>query len=856
MSDTFLEHVESYLRNGKPEPAMQAAQKHCETAGATRDTAVAIAKAAATVYRDLIAPPVHRFADAAADQLPSEVGPTVQKALQRLIRMTEEWEKKLWAVHTERLARELREWTRMRHIDAAAANAARLMALVPAEQRPKRAAYIGATLATVINNPREAGEVLQLLARKAGQFHLTTDDVQAMEDARTKRAQQMMGANIENIEREYISTLTQTIVDIKGLLPESNKMDEPDENVLRDVGDQFRSILRVPLWREEPDLLLDATMILVDFIPREVSTTGKLARVEARAYASLGFTAKKAVMLTFQDLGKNKFFTTIYKEWAKDYRETDAVRPIVEFMGALRTDAFNEFLNSLKGDKRAAPAVAQEVNKALGSIGGEEAAEQLMAELRTVLTKRNLDSSDLKQGERLVGSLAAIVKSPRTEPAERQRLREYLRSHVPEDISRLAVVTALQGFVYKHDELTAAQRQWAIRVLVRAIWAPDESTAMHKGGERQASELGFRQEYVDALEKLAAADINTLIRAAEPLTARYGAAFMAMADLLEKLRDPATLALLERMLTNTLLHDDSAQNIYQQEYYWDAATQERKPLKKDKVLPPLIHAIGMIGGPHSTEILRRYQDQVATGRVPPPTPEVANYMQKFMGADAFAANKAGSEMMEEMQAVSKEDLAGLLKALTSRYFLTSSSKRRAKKVAALTRLGQMGSIDAVETVASQLGDKDPMVVSAAITCLTEYALPSKPKALRDLTINTALDQLQHKDPAVRQGAIKLVKELGPNRKDVREKILGFVKTVERREVKEALAMALKTGGGGASPMEEIAHAAGGTGGEGDKKGPVGAMGQLEAKRDYLAARKAWIAGGKIGDPPPKPPGVD
>ncbi len=850
MTDPHLIKMDANLRRGNPKGALEDARAYCQSAGATREAAIEIAKAAATAYRDLVAEPVHEFANSAAAELPSEVGVTVGKALLRLVRMTEEWEKKLWSIHAERLARELRDWTRMRHFEPAAANAARMMALVPEGERMRRATYIGNVLGTVINNQTEAKQVASLLARNANKYHVRPEEAEAIEAAREARIQKMVGVSLDNLEREYSSILTQYTVEIKGVLPDQNRMDDPDEGALRDAGDVFRSILRVPIWKQEPDLFLDATHVLLDFLPKEHTATAKASGADARLYNSLGMTAKKTVMQSFQEIGKNAFFTKLYKEWAKDYVGTDALGPIVEVMGALRSQDFADFFDIIKGDKKLSESVNRQMGSALGAMAGGVAADTLMGELKSILGRKRLESGDIREATATLTNLGLIVKSPRTGDQERGQIREFVRSHVPEDISKLARHAALQIFQFKAADQTPVQRQWAVRVLTKSLWAPDETTAMQKGEEGRAAPLGPRQEAVDALIKLGPLEAQTLVRTMEPLVSRYGAAFMAAAEVLEKVGSPEGHMVLERMLNSSLMHDDAGQNAYQQEFQWDPALNQRVPLTKDKVIGPVIYAIGMIGGPRSLEILKRYQDQISSGRVPPPTGEIANYMARFIG-DSFG-KESTEEQSESGDANSADmhDVTTLIKQVSSRYFFSGTMKRRASKISALTRLGMLAPAEALDVVFRQLADKDPMVVSAAITCLSEYASPKRQKQLRDLTINTCLDTLESRDPAMRAGGIKLLKEIGPNRKDVKDKVIAYAKTVQRREVKEALGMALKTGSG-ADPLEQmqsLSKEAGGT----PQAAPPSSMSQLEMKRQYLSARKAWIDSGKQGDPPAKP----
>lgn len=844
--------IDHALRTGKGKLALDEARKLCAAKGATRETGIEIARTAATVYRDLIAQPVHDFAEGAQTDLPPEVGPLVAKALQRLIAMTTDWEKKLWDLHTERLAREMRDWVRAKNLEGAAANIARLIALVPSEQKIKRAGYIGNVLATVINNQKEAAQVVALIARNPTTYHLGNDVINAIDQARQKRAGELGSINLDNLEREFSSLLTSTAVDIKNLLPDSTQVGEPDETQMRDCGDLFRSILRVPILRQEPELFMDATNILVEFVPKEQTSTAKLARLEGRTYAGLGITAKKAVQKTFMDLGQNRFFCTVYKGWAKDVLGTPNLRPVVEVMGAMRTQEFAEFMKSVKADSESVGVVGNVLNQALGTMAGAEAAEDLMAELRTLLGRKRIESSDLKDAERIITSLGNIVKTPRTTESDRARIWDFLRSHIPEDLGRLACHSALQCFTTKHEAQTAQQYHYAVRALVRGIWSSDQTTAHHQGGERQASELGFRAEIVQALIKIGGREPEAVVHAAEPLAARYGAPYLAAAEAFEKLNNPAYLPLLERMLNTTLMHDDKAQSVYQQEYYWDAATQQRKAITKEKLLGPIVFAIGTIGTPAGLAILKRYQEQISIGKVANPTPEVAGFLAKFLGESAFAGIQevAGAE---DDTPVDPSELKSLLGALNGWYLLSGANKRRIAKIQAISKLARLKSVDSLDALFKQLADKDQMVISAAISCLADFSMPHQPKLIRTMTIDIAIEMLESKDPALRVGALKLMREIGPNRKDVRDKALAFIKRTDRREIRDALVAAMKNAGGTTDPTGASATGSGSADG-----GPTvpDSMNALAAKAQYLAARRAWIQGGKKGDPPPKPEGVE
>lgn len=766
--------------------------------------------------------------------------------------------------------RELRDWTRGHHYESAAANIARLMALAETEKRPMRAKLIGSVLATIINHQKEALELTKLLSRRPGDYFLSPDLISLMEEARQERYRDIGSMNLDSIEREWSTNLTQACVEVQNILPGRDQMSEPEDMAKRDAGDVFRSILRIPIEEEQPDLFLDATHILADFIPKTETSTAKIARIEGRTYNNLGPTAKKTVLLTFQDIGQNKFFTRIYMDWAKDYIHTDSIRPIVEVMGAFRTADFQPFLKKLKGDHKSASSMSQELHSAMGSMGGEEAAEELLKDLRRILTKRRIETVDIKECERIIDSLGAMVKSPRTSHEERHRIFDHVRTHVPEDLTQLAGRAALQVFTYKPQEQNEAQRHYAVRALTRAIWSTDPTTAHHKAPDAVSSELGHRKEPAEALKKIGPHDIKGLIAAVDPLAMRYGMAYAAIADVFADIADKAFIPLLERMLNNAALHDDSAQSSYNQEYYWDVATQERRPVTKGKVIPPLIHAIGTIDGSEGRRALLRYKDLIAAGKAPQLNAEGARYMDQFLDVTSGNASpeERESSSSDLVMTADPADIDNYIRQLKKGYLLSSKSTRRMKKVEALSKLSQLTPIEALDIVLDQLTDKDPLVVSAAISCASEFAGSDKQRTVRDLAINSTLDRIASKDPAMREGAGKVLREMGPLRKEVKEKILAFAKHVERREVKETLAHVLKAGVAGAAtgefdlhgnPIDSTTGSAAGSPAEAVSSKSGGAMSsvnKLELKRQYMQARKDWIQGGKKGDPPSPPPGID
>ncbi|MEQ8821263.1 MAG: hypothetical protein RLY93_13565 [Sumerlaeia bacterium] len=869
MSD-LLEPLDQSLRHGNVPAALTAAKAYAKAHKSDgREAGIAIAKTVGTVYRDLIADPVHEFVQG-ADALGSEIGPLVQKAVGRLITMTEEWEPKLRSVYEERLARELRNAVRAKDWHTAVEHVRELCR--PAaeagdvEEVRQRALYTGNVLGTLLNQPKEADYLLRLVRKDPETYGLTAELADQMKIAKDDRHSKMMGANIENLENQWTQQLKDAQVTVLQAMPGKNKMGEPEEADLRTVGDLFRTVLRVPIWLQEPDLLTDATLILTDFIPKETASTAKAAGIEGRSYAEMGYTAKKATAMVFMEIGQNAFFTRLYRQWAQDQLAGPHASAIVEFMGALRCDEYSDFFMALSRNKE----LRSEAATALGNLASAEAADTLLEELRAIIgkvgkkrldinnfrmTENVLDPKTLADATRILAGLGRIVRSPRTEEKQRVQVIQEVISLTPENVQPLVAAAVTEVVSAKADALDAKQRRWAIDALVEALWIQDQSTEMHKGGERQANILGTRAPMAKSLVRLGKEDVDYTLEALEKKSARYSGAFLAVAEVLENLESEKALGLIDKMILTALMHEDQG-NAYKQETYWDATSQTRKPLTRDVVVAPLIEAAAAVGGSQAEDLLGRIQSQIASGRMRSPGPETQKTLAKHLKPEK-AKEKGAGAAAEAEQAPDGElpmaEVRKLNKALSASYLLKGASKRRLAKIDALRRAGVHTPLESIDAVFENLGDKDQMVVNAAIGTLQEYTDPKQPGYKRDEVVEKALLLFEHKSAAMRGAAPKLLKAIGPARPEVKSKLVEFVKSTDSADVKHRLRLALKTAQveGGLVTDEEPDN----EGGPGGGGGGIGGVSALELKRQYMQERQAWIRGGKKGPPPEPPEGV-
>ncbi|MDX2174904.1 MAG: hypothetical protein SF028_00375 [Candidatus Sumerlaeia bacterium] len=857
--DAIREQFRRHLERGDLSAAQSCARQLIEAHGGPPKTAaVEVAREAAALYRQFLADPVAEFADAAPHGLGAEAGEVVQKALQRLFRIAGEWEAKLFDVHRERLARELRDYTRDRRYDLAQERFRNLLDAVPEADRGKQAEYIGAALGSLVNQADNARRVLRDAIGKAPEIGLPPESAPEMLKRFEDRLVTTMKSRQEGLELEWSRRLVTVQNDIRNAMPEKNKMDEPDEAVLRDVGDIFRSLARVPLRFGDP-LYPDLLVLLADFCPGEVAATAAAAGVEVRSYSLLGFTARKSVLLTFQELGKSPRFTGPYMAWLEKNLGGDYARRGVEVAGALRSEAFRPLFTRLLDDKRFADIRSRTVD-ALGDVAGAEAAGTLLADLKKICKKGVRDSAELRAATALLQSLGKVVRTPRTSLDERLGIAREVVATVPATETRLALAATQQILAFKTHDLDPVSKHYAITALTSALWLPDDSSALAKGGERQANILGFRAPIVESLKRVAKEDFPFFLKELAKYELRYGAAYMAVAEVLEAAADPAAAPHLERMLLTALRHAQSPGSKYEAEFYWDAAAQQRVELSLDKVCAPLIHALGKVGGDEGKRLLADIEQQINVGRMPLPGEESSKFLRQFVGmANVKQPPPVGGAAAPEPEPApvhaDPAEVRELVKAVTSSYFLKGADKRRVGKITALTRLGQLVPLEALGAVIEQFADKDLLVSAAAVTSASQYAMPDKPKAVRTAALNALAEAAESKDPAIRVGVQKTLREIGPSRQDVKpilELSLKSARTPEARGIFMDLLKGASIGGQPTRSSQMVPKMEGESGPS--EQHPPAAADPLTAKRDYLNARRAWIAGGKKGPPPVPPPG--
>jgi hypothetical protein len=898
--------LDQSLRQGDVTRAVAAARKWAiESKEPARETAIEIARTVGAVYRDLVTTPVEEFLAQTPTTLPADVAAVVQKALERLLRVAANWQERLAACREERLARELRDLVRedkfqpaLERVRALCQTSAPESDPARAEELERRALYVANVLGTCLNHPRETDKLLALLAREPGTYGLTGDLVARMQATKQHRHGQMMASRQENLENQWSAQLKALQVEILQAMPGRNEMGEPEPEQLRDVGDIFRSVVRAPLDRQQPDMWIDVTLVLIDFAPKELASSAAASGIEGRSYAQLGFRARKAVAVTMLDLGKNDRLTGAYLQWAREAGQERYEEQIVEFMGALRSEAFGPHLVDL-WKRRREPGLREELSVAIGNLASPEAADVLLAELKDVFTNKatsvadtlkrlnefktsvkGLDAGAVRRAERLLRGLGRIVRSPRTDDGVRRRIIDAVVAAVPEDNRRLGQAVVTEVLAGRPEALTEKERAFAIGKLTDALWVQDQSTDMHKGGEREATVIGTRAELARALGRLGKDRVEMLVAEFDRHATRYSGAYIAVAEILQELKDPRAVPLLHKMLFQAAMFDEASLNQYQKETYWDTTEQRRKELTKDMVTAALVFALVQIGGSEANGTLGEFGKRVQSGQIrgigqetlellaknilpgpgsePAPAPRAATPPPVAGGADEPLIGKAATARSATAQA-DPEEVRRLVKAITGSYLLTSATKRAQAKIEALVRLAQLTPDEALDPIFQNLADKDPMVVSAAISTLSEYAAAGKPGYLLEMLLERMENAMTGRNAALRMATPKLLREIGPARPEIRKRLVPLAKTLEHADVKAAMANVLqdiRAAGPGPTPKPmPDEKAPEDRPGDAQPKAANTQVDLLELKRQYMQERRRWIQGGKRGDPPSPPPGV-
>ncbi len=806
-------------------------------------------------YNNFYMVQVHAFIENLKSRTSPEIIQSIQSVISPVFELTKVYSHKFSDVYQERLSREIRNYLRNKDIDAAAECAVNIVSRAKSmEDLIRFSQYIGSLTGSLPHDQKAAESMISLLRKKFTKLGYPDELIENMEGSRKQRFETIYKSRMENAEIDWVRTLTQTIVDIKNKLPDRFQMREPAEQEMSSFRDLLCAIMRIPFFKGNEDKWIDIITVLVDFCPHDLGGLASMVGAEPRAYTNLGLTAKRVVNRNFEKIGKIPIIQKTFQNLSEKYRETIYFEKIIEIVGAFRSETFYQFLKDLLLQKKFHHIRGTIIN-AIGQVAGIDSRKQLL-ELLAEDCQGIIDPKKIKESERIIIALGKIIRHPGISVEERKWIIKKVTEIVPKQEKKISLPAALNLFGYKSSDLDDSLLKWGISVLVESLWLTDDKPEFAKGEERPTTILGFRESIVNTLIQIGQRGLPEIIRISEQNATRYSGAFLALGEVFNKIGNETTLPLIDKILLTSFMTDDSSIDKYHKEFYWDPSDQQKKPLDKDKIISSLLYAVSNNCGNTGEDLLQRIYNQIQAGRLINPGSETAKILVKFAKKESKKPQPESGKEDEELQKISSKDLADIEEAieiLNSRFFLKSKDTRRREKIRALQILGNLKPIDVIPLMIKQVEDGDILVRSAAVSALSSYGEVTTSSKIFRIFISEVLDHITKVPVEVKAELMKMLINLNPGRKIFFEILTELKNTstgrAARLELEKLLEIAeensgksgqiLKSGDSDISPVSS-------------KQKTPEAISDVEKKRLYLEARRAWIAGGKKGKPPDMP----
>ncbi len=871
--------IETALAQDQGTRAAELLTEHHASGQISEPELQAIGEAVTRQYRDFHTHPVHEFYARLERDWPTAAYRAVYAPIQAEFEATREWDRRLDEIASERLVNGLIDKVKAKDAEGAEKAAATLITGVPEEMRPQRARFIGNILGGLIHEKDRAHALVKSMSRNPMKFGLDPLSVTDVEEefARGAVAAQKRERPLTSAARQ---NLTEATVELSRRLPGRNVLHAPTEEEIHVFDRAVRAILRSCLLSPDHDKFNEATLLIVEFSPKEVSTAGALAGVEERLYATLGRTARLIADRVFQSLGRHPRVIQPYLDFCKDHLYDKTGQYGVEVVGIFKNPDTVPFLQEALKDKNA--DARTEALFALGAIGTEGALNDLTQALQQNVSGRIIEGEARREAFTIISALGRLVRSI-SDPAKRGRIIAQIIKILPKDDLEFPVRAVLNFFTGKQDGIDPNILRWAAQVAVTALWSTDRPELARAG---RSQPLGFRQPLIDLLGRLAPFAMGTINETAAKYTKMYSGAYLAMGEFYAKNPDPSQVPVIKQMLFNTALHDDTKKSEYVKQTVYDAATETQQELTKDQVIASLAGALDKIDSDEARQAMAEMFQQIQSGQLPPAGAETSAILMKAYIAAQRAAGKpvmapggsagggaashatpvgTAAPLMDSPAdsqiapaQVTEEDLQ-LIEDLQARYLM--ASKRRTKKVAAMNALAQRKITPALKAIISHVADSDIIIASAAQMALQDFAAPPVPRQTLDTYYDAILDAIDTAENPVKVKLGELLTKLGPQRSPLKEKIetrlSGGKLSVAATAILQKAAGPKAPGGtshgrqGVVMDEEKLGAAAGYMPTAGGDKG-ADYVSDMDKKRAYMQARQDWIRGGKRG-PEPKAP---
>jgi len=861
---SFDKITELLIQNKASDALKIARNSASEYAGKENEHGLAVAKAAAAAYRLFVHQPVGEFVKHAPDVLPEGSAKIVEKGFSRLFDNSKKWMVRVEHVREERLARDLMDYVRGSNGKAAINTVARIIAYSKntEEALNKRASYIGSVVGSVLSREKEAEKVVQFVKANPEKIGITAEQAEIMEDSRQKRRASISKAGLDNLETQWYQTIKTVQTDILNEFPTKNKLGEPEEEDLKKIGDIFRDIFRSALIKNDPELFIDASIILLDFCPHETSMAAKQSGIEGRGYDEMGYTGKKTAGLCFMELGESDLLSKAYADWGKSQLEGKYGDPIIEMMGAFRNEVFAPILLDVYGDKKH-KSLQNDVLEALSNLTSPHVAQFFLKELqKTIKSQRAIDAKIVRESKRYITGLGKIAKSPRTDEKTRSAILTNTIKIIPRNSTQLTLAAISDVLAAKPSHLDEDSTQWVVSALVDTIWIPQQSSGLDQKPDPKAGALGKRYPYVKALNKFTKSAGDFIVEEMKDKASRYSPAFIAAAEVLQNIKSDYSATMLKKMI-DTSIHFDERQLVeHQMEKYYDDAEEEYRPITQDLILEALCSALLEVDEEAGKQKLQDVLNAMKSNILELRGNKIMEMITNKLGVSALDKKSdapSPTRTQEPKVSIDPAEVKELIKKLRARYFM-AGKKKVSEKVTALARLGEVAPPQALDAVMEQLHEKDAMIQSAAAQTIAGYMNPNQHETIRQDVLFQCLQGLLSNSETYQSGCKAALKAMNPNRRDIRPEIVKFGHSVNNGSVRLAIQEILggtfleNESSSVAKPVMGDSEAPDDNDENAEPAAPSGLQ-KMQMKQEYFAARKAWINGGKKGPEPKKPEGI-
>jgi hypothetical protein len=540
-------------------------------------------------------------------------------------------------VASERVAREIRTQVRARDLNLATKLAMRFLSDIRDEsQREGRIRQLGIILGSMVQDRPRSEAVVAQLGKQFRSIGYTSEHLDRLQETLATTHSRMSLTEMGEQERQWTLLFNEAVVTLVRRLPGPGGPASPQHADEQRFFDALRSVVAACFLNAEHQELeesdacfVDLARILREFCPAEERPTGTIEGIEAVAFLRLPPADKLISVRAIRRLGQNlRFCKALLHTTERHRNRAREFEILLTLMGGLSNPVFTPCMAQVLEDE-SLKRLHDTIVESLGRIGDVRCLGAIQRLFASLCQARVIDPPTRTRLAGCLASLGRIARHPSTTEEQRNQIVGQVFKTLPSDrpTSRIAIQT-LCG--WNPGGLSADVRRLIGPRAMDILWTVDAHSKLARGNLAQKTELGSREQVATVLINMGTANLPLLIEEAEKRVIQYSGAYLALAEILTRIGDLHALPLLQKMLLITLKTDESATPEHLRESYFDAATNEFKPLSRDKIAHAIVFAIDKTGGPEGLRILDHFTQRIKSREFDPPAAKPWNCWPRFL----------------------------------------------------------------------------------------------------------------------------------------------------------------------------------------------------------------------------------